>query len=397
MSDQHVIVNDLVHAADNGESALLVSVVRTAGSTYRGVGARMIVRADDTTAGLLSGGCLEADLVEHARRIRAIGEPDLVTYDTNSGDDFVWGLGLGCNGLVEVLLEPLTADRARTVAQLLGRALDGIAPAVVATVIRAQGEGAPRVGARMLIDSSTSEVVCDGDWGDQRLLAPVAVDAVRGTVSARRGMARDYTFGDGDSDSDASEMPNSISAQVAFELVTPRVDLVLCGSGPDAVPVARLATGLGWSVTVVDHRSADLMPRERFAGARIVGCPDATCLAEVVELAPRTAVVVMSHSYERDLDYLDALASTDVGYLGMLGPRTRTERMLGDLTAQGHVSANDLRHRIYGPIGLDIGGDGPEAIALSIIAEISAVVSSRSASHLRDRRAPIHGGVLGRV
>jgi len=341
----------------------------------------MIVRGDDTAAGLLSGGCLEADLIQHARNVRAASEPMLVTYDTSSGDDFVWGLGLGCNGLVEVLLEPLAPDRARSLAQLLDRALTGTVPTVLATVIQSQGDGAPHVGERMLVNSPASEVTCDGAWEDVTMLCAVRKDALDGDVNARRGMMRDYSL-------------NGAQIKVSFEIVTPRVDIVLCGSGPDAVPVARLATDLGWTVTVVDHRPAEFAQSDRFPGARIVACPDATRLKDVVQLTPRTSVIVMSHSYERDLDYLDALASADVSYLGMLGPRTRTERMLGDLAARGSIGTDVremLRDRIHGPIGLDIGGDGPEAIALAIVAEVSAVMSGRSGSHLRDRSAPIHG------
>ncbi|MGI8548577.1 MAG: XdhC family protein, partial [Gemmatimonadaceae bacterium] len=222
-------------------------------------------------------------------------------------------------------------------------------------------------------------------WEDLTMLCAVRKDALtgdgNGAVNARRGMTRDYS-------------QHGAQIKVAFELVTPRVDVVLCGSGPDAAPVARMATDLGWTVTVVDHRPADFAQSDRFPGARIVACPDATRLKDAVELTPRTSVVVMSHSYERDLDYLDALATADVSYIGMLGPRTRTERMLDDLVARGSIGAEALemlRDRIHGPIGLDIGGDGPEAIALAIVAEVSAVISGRSGSHLRDRSAPIHG------
>lgn len=379
MSDQHIIVNELARAADANETAVLVSVVRTEGSTYRGVGTRMIVRADDTTAGLLSGGCLEADLIEHGKRVRASGVPDIVLYDTTSGDDYVWGLGLGCNGLVEVLLEPLTPDRARALSLMLHTALTNAVPTVLATVIRSSGDGACSVGERMLIESHANNVTCDGAWDDLTMLCDVRQAAISGAVNARRGLTQDFSL-------------NNTEVQVAFEIVTPRVDIVLCGSGPDTVPVARMAAELGWTVTVVDHRSAAFTPHGRFAAAaRIAECPDAVRLTDVVELSPRTAVVVMSHSYERDLDYLDALATADVAYIGMLGPRTRTERMLGDLASRGRLGVTKLRDRIYGPIGLDIGGDDPEAIALSIVAEISAVVSGRPGSHLRDRSAPIHG------
>lgn len=386
MSDQRVILDELARAAARGETTVLASIVRTVGSAYRGVGARMLVRADDTTVGLVSGGCLEADLVGHARRVRATHEHALVTYDTHLHDDLLWGLGLGCNGLLEVLLEALPPARAEGVAGLLRRSVDADAPSVIATVIRSGGAGAPGVGARVLIDAAASHVVRDGDWGDGRILSLVIADAQGDAGRARHGATRDY----GVASAEASATHASASVQVAFELAIPPVQLVMCGSGPDAAPVARLAVGLGWDVTVVDHRPVSLAHPERFPGARVVECADAARLADVVALRGRTMAVAMSHHFQRDLDYLEALLGARVGYLGLLGPRARTDRLLADLAARGCRCSESARDRLYGPVGLDVGGDGPEAIALAIVAEISAVASGRAGGHLRDRHAPIH-------
>ena len=183
------------------------------------------------------------------------------------------------------------------------------------------------------------------------------------------------------------------AARVAFETITPSVRLVLCGSGPDVVPVVRLAAQLGWDVAVVDHRPAVHARPERFAGARVVECADARRRGAAVRLGPRTAVVVMSHHFARDGDYLEAALGAGVAYVGVLGPRARTERLLGELAARGAPPPPGAR--LYGPVGLDLGGDGPDAIALAIIAEVAAVSAGRSGGHLRDRGAPIYaaGGV----
>ena len=386
VSDQRAIVEELAGAAARGESVVLASVVRTVGSAYRGVGTRMLVRADDRAVGLVSGGCLEADLIERARHVRATGQPEVVTYDTLSDDELVWGLGIGCNGLVELLVEPLAPARAGAVAALLGGALDGTTPAVLATVVRSDAPGGPAIGARLLARAGTDEPLLDGAWGREIPVDDVLADAAQVAGGAWRGTTRDYALADGR------------QTQLSFEVVVPTVRLTICGSGPDAVPVARLASNLGWTVTVVDHRPTALAHAERFPDARVVECADATRLADLLSFESRSAVVVMSHHYGRDLDYLDAiLAVGGAGYVGLLGPRSRTDRMLADLAARGRSRPPETFERLFGPVGLDVGGEGPEAIALAIVAEVSAVMSGRGGGHLREREGPIHAPMDNRA
>jgi xanthine/CO dehydrogenase XdhC/CoxF family maturation factor len=180
---------------------------------------------------------------------------------------------------------------------------------------------------------------------------------------------------------------------VAFEVVTPAVRLLVCGSGPDAVPVVRFATQLGWNVSVIDHRPVAHAHPERFPDARVIECADPVRLGDAVPLAPHTTAVVMSHHFGRDTDYVQALLAAGVAYVGVLGPRSRTDRVLAELAARGVAPDARTAHgaRLYGPVGLDVGGDGPEAIALAVVAEVSAVASGRTGGHLRDRSAPLHG------
>jgi xanthine dehydrogenase accessory factor len=385
MSDLRLVARELVSASQRGEGVVLASVVCTEGATYRGVGARMVVRADGTSIGLLSGGCLEADIVERAARVRESGKAEIVSYDGRAGEDLMWGLGIGCNGLVEILLEPRSADRAGSLGAMLARALDESSPSVLATVIRASGSGAPEIGARVLV-RAPMDVAHDGEWGRSGVLEAVIADAMSSQPSERRGMNLDYVLAE---DSD-SGIDDAVMAQIAFEVIRPNVSLLVCGSGPDAIPVVRLGLSLGWDVTVVDPRPVAVLPPERFTGARVVECASSDNLGRVVATNPRTAAIVMSHNYERDLDYFDVLARSDVAYLGVLGPRARTERMLDDLVSRGRACGDGMRSRIHAPIGLDVGGDGAEAIALSIIAEISAVMHGRSGASLRERDASIH-------
>lgn len=371
MTTHRSIVEALSDAAAANESVVLATVVRISGSSYGGVGTRMAVRVDGSTVGLVSGGCLESDLAERAREVNATRLPKVVTYDTRGDEDAVWGLGLGCNGLIDVLVEPLGPEQARDVARLLERALSADTASVLATVIRVTGaaNGTPSVGAHALITRNGIERT--GDWGTGSTLTKVASHADEARAAGRKGLSLELD-----------------AAEVTFEVVNPSVTLVICGSGPDVVPFVRFATQLGWDVTVVDHRPVAHAGSERFPGATVVECADPSRLIEVVTLTPHTAAVVMSHHFERDAEYVAALVATPVAYVGVLGPRARTERMLADLSRRGSTAATD--HRVFGPVGLDVGGDGPEAIALSIITEVSAVTSGRAGGHLRDRSAPLH-------
>jgi xanthine/CO dehydrogenase XdhC/CoxF family maturation factor len=359
------VIAALHDAAERNERVVLVTVVRVTGSSYGGVGTRMIIHPDGSTVGIVSGGCLEADLAEHARQVCASGKAKVVTYDTRADDDAVWGLGLGCNGLIDVMLEPLEGIGARSVATMLERARDASTPSILATVIAAPDAD---IGSHMLI--SGNDIQLNAGW-PSRISDAVLKDAAGAFAERRRGMVREYE-----------------DTEVAFEVIAPAIRLVVCGSGPDIVPLVRIGIGLGWNITVVDHRSIEHSHPERFPGAHVVDCMEPNHVREAINLTATTAAVVMSHHYARDLGYVRALLSSDVGYIGMLGPRARTERMLADITASGEsVVGGD---RIFTPVGLDIGGEGPDAIALAILGEVSAVMTGSSAGHLRDQRGPLH-------
>jgi len=275
-----------------------------------------------------------------------------------------------------VLLAPLPPARAAQAAALLERALAADVPTVLATVVRVDDAAddalgdAPDIGAQALL--ARDDVHVAGEWGDGRALAQSRAHVDDAVAAGRCGLVQQLG-----------------AVHVAFERVTPAVRLVVCGSGPDAVPVARLATALGWDVTVVDHRPVAHARAERFPDARVAECADPARLADAVALTPHTAAVVMSHHFGRDTDYVHALLDAGVAYVGVLGPRARADRMLAELAACGAAPAS-AGNRLFGPVGLDVGGDGPEAIALAIVAEVAAVTSGRGGGHLRDAHAAMH-------
>jgi xanthine dehydrogenase accessory factor len=369
---------DLARAAERGETSVLATVVRVVGSAYRGVGAHMLVRADETTTGLVSGGCLEGDLVSRARAVRQSMRSALATYDTRSGDDLVWGLGLGCEGLVEVLLEPLSPEEAMSLASLMQRANESKERTVVATVFDA--DVVAHVGSRVLVDMTGTTEGTYGASLDESFLERVrddASDLLQSTTGDVRGTTRRYEL-----------TGTSRVLSVAFELLAPPIHLLTCGAGPDVIPLARLAHSLGWSVTVADHRGSSAHA-ERFPGVDVVAGEPAALVSGSV-LGSRTHAVIMSHHFERDLAYLHALLESDVRYIGLLGPRQRTERLIAEREARFAPLTEEMRARVFGPVGLDLGGDGPDAVALAIVGEVLAIAMSRSGGHLRDRVAPIH-------
>jgi len=332
-------LSDLLDAAEalaaRGEPMAMATIVATRGSTYRRAGARLLVPAEGEPIGNISGGCLEGDVARIGREVIASGEPRLVEFDLTADDDAVWGYGLGCNGAMELLVEP-TRGAVETVAALRS----GSGQCLV-TRLTGPGAGSHRFEA-------------DG----------VAAAALR----------------------DGSPRVEEVEGQrVFFEPMLPPLRLVVCGAGHDAIPLVRQAAGLGWRVVVADVRRT-LLNGERFPGAAAFSAADAAQAGAALTPDARTAVVLMSHNYLRDIAYLGALLDSPLAYLGVLGPRGRTEQMLREL---GRPEVID---RLHAPAGLDIGAEGPEEVAHAIVVEILAVTRGREGGPLRDRGAPIHGG-----
>ena len=348
----------------HGQTAALATVVRVDGSSYRRPGARMLVLPDGETVGSVSGGCLEADVVERAQKVRETGGPAVVTYDTTDEGDVLFGVGLGCQGIVRVLIERLApGDEAALSlpAELLARQEAG----VLATVYGRGEAGSLDIGDRLRLSSEGES------------LGPEALRA-----EARRVL---------DAEASASktvEIPGG-RAEVFFEFLQPPLPLVIFGAGHDAPPLARLAKELGWHVTLVDHRAA-YATRDRFPGADAVRLSPREGLTTALRLNGRTAAVIMTHNYVIDRALLAALLPSPVRYLGVLGPKRRTEGLLAELREDGQSVTDVMQSRLHSPIGLDIGAETPEQIALAIVAEIQAQTAGRAGGFLRGRHGPIY-------
>ncbi|HEV2440722.1 MAG TPA: XdhC family protein [bacterium] len=366
MRELRDILDALAEAQAQGERAALGTVIRVRGSTYRREGARLLIRADGGTVGSVSGGCLEGDIAEIARGVLESGRARLAQYDLTSDDDSVWGLGLGCNGAIDVLIEPVPGD----LPARLRRAIDERRTLVLATLVAGPEGLTP--GARIYLAEDGAP---EGSLGDAALDAP-AVAAARTQLDARRSAL--VTL-------DASGGP----AEVFVEVLVPPLPLLICGAGHDTLPVVRLAHELGWWVMVADSRPA-YATRERFPGADEVVLSDDADVPRKVRIDRHTFVVVMTHNFLHDRTLLRALLGTPARYIGLLGPRARTDRLLADLERDGVRIDDGQRARLFGPVGVDLGAESPEEIALSILAEIFALHNGRRVASLRERGGPIH-------
>jgi xanthine/CO dehydrogenase XdhC/CoxF family maturation factor len=325
-----------------GRNMALATVYATEGSTYTKAGHRIVIADNGDYAGLISGGCLEGDLAEHARDVIGTGEPRAITYDLRDEADEIWGLGIGCNGLIRLLLQRLDAAGDYEPFATLARCQAGTQAARSAVVVDS-GDPAIPLGATLTRQA--------GDYAAWLLPAELA-----DTVRAR--LERPPADG-------AAELRVEGHCTVLYAAVPTIPRLLVLGAGPDAVPLVRIADELGWCVTVADHRPAYLAnPLFAPAGEHIHAEP--LRLASQLSLDRFTAAVVMSHHLDTDRAYLGQLAGSSVRYIGLLGPRARRDRLLAELGAAG----GRLSRRLHGPVGLDLGGDSPEAIALAIAAEI---------------------------
>lgn len=371
MRELRDILMSLTALRARGESAALATITRVKGSTYRREGARLLIRQDGTTVGSISGGCLEGDVAEAAREVIQTGEPRMLTYDLTADDDAVWGLGLGCNGAIDVFVEPVRPSAGVDVVALLRDTIDHRRSAALATLI-ASPPGGPTVGSRLFVPE---------DGPATGSLGASALDAVV-TKAARDQIAEHRTA------VVPLEMPGG-RGEVFIEVLTSPIPLLVCGAGHDTLPLVRLGHQLGWWVMVADSRPAFATP-ERFPEADEVFCVDDREVADAVRIDRETFAVVMTHNFLHDLEILRGLLRTAARYIGLLGPRARTDKLLAELQQQGAVLDDAQRARLYGPVGLDTGADSPEEIALSIAAEILTVRNHREAASLRSRRRPIH-------
>jgi xanthine dehydrogenase accessory factor len=364
-------ISDVLEAIESlsakGERMALATIVAVRGSTYRRPGARLLVPEEGAPVGNISGGCLEGDVADVARIVMEEGRARLAGWDLTADDDEVWGLGLGCNGAIEVFVEP--ADRAAEVAGALRMALEEERPISVVTALES-GLAGVEPGARIVVKP---DGVSEGTLGDP-LVDDAAIESAQELLAAQRSEVR--------------VLPGTVRAFV--EVLEPPLRLLVCGAGHDAIPLVRAASILGWNAVVVDDRPG-FLTSERYpeaSGFVHVERPEDAAKATAVD--ERTFVIVMTHNFLRDKEYVRSFLTSPAAYIGMLGPAARSQRLLMELAEEGVDVGEADRARLYGPAGLDLGSEGPEEIAGSILAEIVAVRRGRHGGFLKERPGPIH-------
>jgi xanthine dehydrogenase accessory factor len=317
----------------------------------------LLIDDDGGVLGGVSGGCLEEDVRQVGLAVLKSGRTRTLSYDTSSDDTTVFGFGLGCGGSVHVLVLPLAPVLASGVFTHLERELENDAPLALSLVVEDGIEGG------MLLTTSQGSLA--GTLGEP------ALDAAASTA-ARAALDRKKP---------AQEVAGA--HRLFTEYLQPPAKLLVCGAGDDARPLVELAAAVGFRVFVADHRSSLLTP-ERFPAA-----------FKLLKLRPQhpsselpadgaTYAVVKTHAFEHDRAWVARLLAGDAAYIGVLGPRVRAQKIVNELGVQNEG-------RVFGPVGLDLGADGPEQVALSVVAEVLALYSHRSPRHLRDREGAMHG------
>lgn len=373
MKELRALVESWEALRERGAPCVLATVVGVTGSAYRRPGARMLMTEEQWHAGSVSGGCLERDLMRKAFWLTSEGQAARLVYDSLSEDDAVF-LRTGCGGRVELLLERLRPRDALNPVEFLAGCMSRREPGLMATVLHTEGSTPVRLAARLLLGA---DGVVKVDPALREALPGLEADA-RAVLAEGGSRTRGYAVQGG-------------RVELFFEVVQPPQPLVIFGGGHDVGPLVDAARAVGWHITVVTRRPQEVTARLGHRVDAVVGSPPETAVASV-ELGPRTAAVIMTHQYETDRTLLEGLLRSPVRYLGILGPRSRTERLLEELAREGKAGTEAQRERLYAPAGLDVGAEGPEEIALAIVAEVRAVTSGRTGGFLKHRKGPIHGG-----
>jgi len=362
-------VRDIIMAYDEaeqlGKQTALATVVHVEGSSYRRPGARMLITEDGQLTGMISGGCLEGDALRKALLVMIEKKSKLVTYDTMDDDDAKFGVGLGCNGIIQVLIEPINSDDPHNPIGFLKAINEKRKKTVLVTLFALENKKDPQYGTCLLLKED--KAIIGSAPVLQDVLMADASDALLNEVSSFKNyVSDDYTI-------------------TAFiEAITPPVALVVIGAGNDVIPLVRMAHILGWEVTVTDGRP-DLANKERFSSSCQVLVSNPESVLEKINIDQQTVFVLMTHNYNYDKALLSQLVKKDLRYIGMLGPKKKLQRMLDELKEEGVVVTEQQLSVVHSPVGLDIGAETAEEIAVSILAEIKAAFAGRNLQPLRNK------------
>jgi xanthine/CO dehydrogenase XdhC/CoxF family maturation factor len=350
------------------KSVALATVVQVDGSAYRRPGARMLVSEDGNLHGAISGGCLEGDALRKAQAVIFQQESKLVTYDTTDEDDQKFGIGLGCNGIIHVLIEPIDYSSKFNPLELLKIAIADRQPSILTIVFSLNHSQEDQIGTVLLAKS-------DSFIGHHEKLSAELVHFIEDKTKSTNRLNK-------------AQIPPQLFGELTLflELINPPIRILLFGAGNDTIPLADLASNLGFEVVLIDGRSSHAT-KQRFPKAKeiIIGTADEVALDQFID--SQTVALLMTHNFEYEAVILARLVKLDLPYIGILGPKKKSDKLIERLEVAG-IKVD--RSNVYGPVGLDIGAENSDEIALSALAEIKAVLAGKSGNFLREKLGPIH-------
>lgn len=372
MRELGAIISAYEQAQSKGLECVLASVIHVEGSSYRKAGARMLVDENGVMTGAISGGCLEGDALRKALHALHQRKKKLITYDTSDESGALIGAQLGCNGVIQVLFEPLDQSDMQNPIELLKKVSEATSPLVIATLFDLEKMNI-HYGTVQLIDSFSNR-------SGKRLSTEIEQQLTAHSKQVFRneqGSFYQYIWGDH-------------SQHIFLEYYTPPPNLVLVGAGNDAQVLAEMAEILGWKITVTDGRPSHANINRFVSSCQVVVSKPEQVL-ENISTDQRTYFVLMSHNYNYDLAVLKVLlAKPEIPYIGLLGPKSKFDRMIKELDDENIPVSEKQMNRIFTPIGLNIGAETPAEIALAILAEIQSVITQSAPQRLRDKNGPIH-------
>lgn len=349
---------DAYKKADTQQHKLaLATVIHVEGSSYRRAGARMLIRDNGEWTGGISGGCLEGDALKKAHHCMARNKVEVVRYDTSTEDEEQIGVGLGCEGIIDVLLSPINPEEENNPIRILESCIDSRQPQILLTIIQSDQPGL-QAGKMYKYTEHEGEL--------NAILPQEALQDIARALNSGKSAVKHYS-----------------GLSVFIEILQPAIQLVLFGGNYDIYPLLRISKELGWKASVVmNPAKANRKVKEL---ADTIYPKNAT-----VPYDEYTAFILMAHDYKTDKENLRMALQTEVPYIGMLGPVKRRNKSLDELTAEGHQFSQQQLDRLYNPVGLDIGATTPEEIALAILAEVKAHFAERQGQPLRERAGYIH-------
>ena len=370
MKEIRDIIKSFDAAQKLGKQTALATVVHVEGSSYRRPGARMLIEDDGQLTGAISGGCLEGDALRKALLVMTEKRSRLVTYDTMDDDDAKFGVGLGCNGIIQVLIEPIDEESPNNPIKFLKAINEKRQQSVLVTLFSLEDKKDPQYGTCLLVKEDKTII------DTTHVLKDVLIHDAEEVMINQASSFKNY-------------ISNDHNLTAFIEVIKTPVSVIIIGAGNDVIPLVDMADILGWETTVIDGR-ANYAKKERFASACQVLVSKPEQVLDQIEIDERTVFLLMTHNYNYDKAMLKQLLQKNVTYIGMLGPKKKRERILDEFKDEGLVFTEQQLSVLHSPVGLDIGAETSEEIALSILAEIKAMFANKDVQSLRKIKEVIH-------